>query len=397
MSRRNKIKKAQGQLRRGQLITTFGPGSMMDLPEYSVIIGGLDEWKGVEEEIVELRLLEKLREVHDVADLKLFAPPASHTDPSLPPTNITAWQFPEWYVTQDVEVSGSGRDKVRSRKLVNADALEKRKFNDGGVKKSVVPIRFVRACKFGHIGEIDWYYFTHANSENKSCRRQLYLDELGNSVDLGDVRVRCGCGAHRPLMDAVGNEVRSLGRCDGARPWLGAYSAEKECPEWNKLLIRSASNAYFPQKMSVISLPARDERISKAVDSVWMFLEAVESEEEVKYERKKDRVNNALDGISNSEVWDEIQSRKGLVAESKKSVKQAELETLMSVEEEVGNDIPDGDFYAKALPPSEWSAGWMGGISRVVLVHRLREVVAQVGFTRFEPAATDIELSLIHI
>ena len=42
MSRRNKIKKAQGQLRRGQLITTFGPGSMMDLPEYSVIIGGLD-------------------------------------------------------------------------------------------------------------------------------------------------------------------------------------------------------------------------------------------------------------------------------------------------------------------------------------------------------------------
>ena len=30
-------------------------------------------------------------------------------------------------------------------------------------------------------------------------------------------------------------------------------------------------------------------------------------------------------------------------------------------------------------------------IERVVLVHRLREVVAQVGFTRFEAAAPDIE------
>src|SRR5262245_44918619 len=33
----------------------------------------------------------------------------------------------------------------------------------------------------------------------------------------------------------------------------------------------------------------------------------------------------------------------------------------------------------------------MAKISRVVLVHRLREVVAQVGFTRFEAAGPDIE------
>lgn len=33
----------------------------------------------------------------------------------------------------------------------------------------------------------------------------------------------------------------------------------------------------------------------------------------------------------------------------------------------------------------------MKDIERVVLVHRLREVIAQVGFTRFEPASPDIE------
>jgi hypothetical protein len=33
----------------------------------------------------------------------------------------------------------------------------------------------------------------------------------------------------------------------------------------------------------------------------------------------------------------------------------------------------------------------MQAVERVVLVHRLREVVAQVGFTRFEAAAPDIQ------
>ena len=34
---------------------------------------------------------------------------------------------------------------------------------------------------------------------------------------------------------------------------------------------------------------------------------------------------------------------------------------------------------------------WMKAIEGIVLVHRLREVVAQVGFTRFEAAGPDIE------
>jgi hypothetical protein len=31
-------KKASGEMRQSQLVTTFGPGSMVDLPNYSVLI-----------------------------------------------------------------------------------------------------------------------------------------------------------------------------------------------------------------------------------------------------------------------------------------------------------------------------------------------------------------------
>ncbi len=49
-----------GQVRQSQVITTFGPGSMIDLPNYSVIVGGLETWEGVRDEIHEPRLVEKL-------------------------------------------------------------------------------------------------------------------------------------------------------------------------------------------------------------------------------------------------------------------------------------------------------------------------------------------------
>ena len=35
---------ARQQLRSNQLITTFGPGAMVDLPYQSIIIGGLEHW-----------------------------------------------------------------------------------------------------------------------------------------------------------------------------------------------------------------------------------------------------------------------------------------------------------------------------------------------------------------
>ena len=55
--------------------------------------------------------------------------------------------------------------------------------------------------------------------------------------------------------------------CDGARPWLGPYIRKNLASELNRLLVRPASNAYFPQVMSVISLPDRNESLEKAVNA----------------------------------------------------------------------------------------------------------------------------------
>ncbi len=100
----------------------------------------------------------------------------------------------------------------------------------------------------------------------------------------------------------------------------------------------------------------------------------------------------ALEGFTDEEVLQEIEVRKGTGNEAPvQTVKQAEFEVLTATKEEVGSDTPDGDFYARCLPRACWDKPWMASVERVVLVHRLREVVAQLGFTRFEAITPDVE------
>jgi hypothetical protein len=335
-------------------------------------------------------LIEKLKRLLNIPALKLFSPPPDNEDPTAPRTGITAWQFPEWFITQDVE-KGSRGGITRSRFLVHRKALSKGKYIDNDKKKHpVVPVRFVRACRKGHIGDIDWYWFVHRGQSN--CRRQLWIDERGTTGDLGEIVIRCECGLERRLNDAT--IPGTLGNCDGARPWLGRDSREACEEEKNRLLVRHASNAYFPQIMSVISLPDRNESLEKAVNQVWEnFLQYVDTLDELKKERqKKPPVKAALEGFTDDEVFQEVEVRKGTSNEAPiKSVKQAEFEVLTATKEEVGQDTPDGDFFARALPKSAWDKPWMSSVERVVLVHRLREVVAQLGFTRFEAITPDVE------
>lgn len=377
-----------GQLRQSQVVTTFGPGAMLDLPNHSVLVAGLDYWSRSGDEIVEARLVAKLQALLGVPALKLYAPPPDQEDPNAPQTGINVWQFPEWFITQDI-AGGDATGNIRSRMLIHRKALYRGKYVDQDRKKrSVVPVRFVRACRCGHIGDIDWRDFVHA--AHTECMRPLWIDERGTSGDLSEVFVRCECGAERNMIQAMQLQNRALGPCDGSRPWLGPFTHE-QCGEPSRLLIRTASNAYFPQLMSVISLPERDDTVKQAVDAAWEFVEAVEDIEQLRYERKKARVKAVLEGLSDDEVFAEIQTRRGGIALEPKSVKQAELETLVASKEELGNDKPDGNFFARTLPAARWNKPWMRDIERIVLVHRLREVVAQVGFTRFEAASPDIE------
>ncbi|UKO98351.1 DUF1998 domain-containing protein [Nostoc sp. UHCC 0870] len=391
-----------GQVRQSQILSTFGPGAMVDLPEHSVLIAGLNHWRGERRRIFEDRLATRVAEILEVNNIKLYAPPVDEQDPKAPRTGINAFMFPTWFLAQVKETWYDTKTKktFRTRPLLPWGNLVSGKYLSAEKKSiPVVPVRFVQACVKGHISDIDWYRFAHNDAENK-CRGQLWLDEGGSGNDFAEIYVRCeACKKRRPLADATVRNGKVLGPCQGHRPWLGSFAQEPYCirestglPEYNRLLVRSASNAYFSQILSVISLPDLDEGLRNAVNLVYEdFLQYAESVSDVKKERKKQKVAVALEQFSDEAVWEEVQRRQSGQGKPHKSIKQVEIETLLSSSLEVGEDVPDKDFYGRSRSLDNLQPAFASCIERIVLVHRLREVIAQVGFTRFEAEMPDID------
>lgn len=377
------------QLRASQVITTYGPGAMVDLPDDAVLIAGLDTWRYHRSKplptIMEPRLIGKLESLLGVGGLTLRKPPAAVEEKGFTP-DVGAFYFPEWVISQRQVVTPQ---KHRARRLVNRKDLEKGRFlEDDGKRYSVVPVRFVRACLRGHIGDIDWRAFVHG--QDNPCAREMFLEERGTTGDLDSIWIRCACGLERSMSQAARMDLQALGRCNGARPWLGPGTREG-CGQPNRLLIRSASNAYFPQLLSVISIPDSHEAVDQVVKTLWeSHLSAVESEAELTFVLKMPAVKQQLEEFAPQQIMAAIDRVRGTAVDDR-PVKEVEFEALAESKEELGSDVPEGDFFARALPRQKWDAPWMSAIERVVLVHRLREVVAQVGFTRFEAAGPDIQ------
>ncbi len=376
--------RAHAQIRRSQAITTWGPGALIDLPRHSGIVGGLETWPKVDvlDEIADPRLTRKISLLTSVPAPRLYAPPAASTAPGEPARGIGVWRFPEWMLVQE-DAAGDGNE--RSRRLVHRKSLhEKGKFEG----RQVVPTRFVRACPRGHVSDLDWHWFVHGSED--ACKRQLRLDERGTGGDLADLVVRCECGKRRRMAEAAELDMKPLGSCWGARPWLGSGSQE-QCGLPSRLLIRTAANAYFPQVMSALSLPEHGTQIEEAVRSLWDDLQIVETSADLGVMQKKPKVATKLAGHSEREILDAINRLKHGDSDEQ-PVKLVELDALLAAPVGYGDDVPiDPDFHARRLPKATWHAGSLTEpIAAVVQLHRLREVLALLGFTRFDAITPDI-------
>jgi hypothetical protein len=392
------------QLRSSQLITTFGTGSMVDLPDASVIIGGPDHWTYREDEITDhlireerlsKRIAQYLNELfgYNLQEVDLMLPPRMRSSLQYQGKNpeVTAWKFPEWYVVQKIEQTPVGK----RRRLVSKHLLEKGKYRDqNGKRLDVVPIRFVRACDKGHVDDIDWLAYVHGVPDRNCPRAQggLFLIEQGSSGALSDIIVACDCGRKRSL--ALARKDKSLlGYCNGRRPWLGPLSKEA-CSNQSKLLVRSASNAYFPQLYSVISIPEGSTGLQAVLRRFESDLAAVTSIEMLAMARKfNSSLDKSLGDYGDQEVFDLLSKLRDKTPDQPLPTKLLEFSAFVGPTNQLADDHVEGDFLIRHLDDEFWKNDPLlsSCLDKVVLVDRLREVVAQVGFTRFESRGTTLD------
>ncbi|MBX3270383.1 MAG: DUF1998 domain-containing protein [Sandaracinaceae bacterium] len=377
-------------MRRSQVITTYGPGAMVDLVDNAVLVGGLDFWsydkKKASTHIAEPRLRELLGERFKgigrelSIDKPFRAPPLCDDREPTRYAGIQVLEFPQWFVCQNPEC----RALVRKH-----DGLEHKRgryWHACGGKRAFecVPVRFLGACRRGHVQEWPWISWAHLG--RPMCAAASLRLEEGASGDFAEVRVVCACGASQSLATAAARRVEM--HCDGHRPWLGVEGRE-ECDEMLRLLVRTASNSYFAQVMSALSIPEPARRLDDAIAEQWSTLK-VATAESLPVFRTIPHIQVALGDASDADVLAAIRAKQEGRTAARDPLRTAEFKQLVSQPREQTGELPppDAKFFAReanvigALAP---------GLRRVVVAPKLREVRVQIGFTRLEPATPNLQ------
>jgi hypothetical protein len=386
---KQKVSKPDGEIRRSQALTTYGPGAMIDLIDQAVLVGGLDFWrydpsKGrtvIHEARLRDAIAERFRKAGRVlsSDQAFLEPPAGDAKQPSRNIGIDVLEMPQWFVCQNPEC----RALIRS----NALELKRGRYRHQCSSKKVsecVPVRFVAACRRGHLEEFSWISYAHRNSGRCDAPSLRLLE--GATGDFSEIHVVCACGASESLSTALVPD--SLPPCRGERPWLGREGRE-ECSERLRMLVRTASNAYFSQIESALSVPERGRELADKVSQVWDVLQAATAETIATF-RTIPKVKAALDGHDDSEVLAAIRARKERTPVARERLRTAEFNQLVSQPFEKPGELPPAGslFHARRwrpdgeLPP---------GIAGIVLAHSLREVRVQVGFTRLEAPTPNLQ------
>lgn len=395
----NNRKEHVGDLRPSQLLYTYGVGSIVDLPDFSVLVMGLDDWPATDDAmrtIVEDRLLAAVRSLPKLAQVAKFkAPPIDATsgqawDPGadVALVGVPVATFPRWMVCPACRLLASidsglfqlKSDRWRGTRRYVHETCNKAKA------PPVVPARFLIACEDGHLDDFPWSEFVHG-ADGPCALPILRLYEQGPSGEARDLVVRCdACDKERRLAEAFGRQNRRLlPTCLGRHPHLRDYDA-KGCERTVHPLVLGASNLWFPLVLSSIAIPGGTERLDQLVSERWAALNAVTSLEVLAAFRMVGYLSD-FSRYSDAEVWAAIQRRRQ-TADIDERVEDLRLpEWRVFTANQGAPNTPD--FRLRSVPAP---AAYATLLERIVLVERMREVKTLTGFTRIDAPGEGLEV-----
>jgi hypothetical protein len=252
-----------------------------------------------------------------------------------------------------------------------------------GKSPTVVPARFVVACEHGHLDDFPWVEFVHRDTA--ICDAPfLRLSEYGPSGEARDLEAWCEtCKARRRLADAFGRENRDkLPLCRGRRPHLRDHDPVG-CPDnlHMRALALGASNIWFPAVLSTVAIPEATSKLDLLVEENWALLNNATSYEILEAFYNIGQLG-AFAAYSASEVWEAVQRKRARTQAGETDETRIDLRTpewlVFSQPDPSRNS---SDFRLRLVPSPD---RYRDMIPQIVLVERLREVRALMGFTRID-------------
>jgi len=375
-----------GSIRPSQAIHSYGVGSLIDLPNLSVVVGGLDRWDATRQDVVtEDRLLEAVRgrvgrQVEVLRTLPVAAETSSNPYDEWARVGVPVTLFPRWmrctFCNRMFPVGSGALRLDHNPHRVDQACYRHKNCDQARRPPPTVPARFVAGCSAGHLDDFPWVRFAHEG--RPSCANPiLRVNDVGTGGRATDLLVTClTCGSKSTLAKAFGPAAKGLmPQCRGRHPHLG--QATEPCPEQLRTLVLGASNMWFSASVSVLSLPVDGGSLNQVVYDAWAKLNDLQSEREVDLAFKFDReLRETFAGISRGDVLAAIQARRdGGPPPIEPDVRGPEWDALTVGSQ--GRTSPH--FEAEPIDPPPAHRATVAGVT---LAHRLRVVSALHGFTR---------------
>ncbi|MFA1553933.1 DrmB family protein [Actinomadura chokoriensis] len=353
-------------MRRAQLITTYGVGSIVAVESESFMVAGIDRWPdlGSTEGLIKEPLLErKLR----VDGFRL--PPAFDRDGY---GDVPVVRFPQYQSCP----SCNRLDKARAFGVSRGPAKCK------SCERDLVPSRFVMCCPKGHIDDFPYYNWVHQSNRGRHVdRHAMRIESTGRSAALRDIVISCDCGARMTLEGALGRyALKGITSCTGLHPWLDGTITEA-CEEDPRAMQRGASGVWFSDVVSAISIPPWSEPLQSLISRHWEILAHLEGatlRKVIETTRIGRRTSFTTDDIVLA-VEKRQQQERGLQDDSAVDIRAEEYKALNRTVEE----STDKQKFV-CVPAIEEELDPTLAIDKVMKVKRLREVRVLKSFTRLE-------------
>ena len=394
---KNKYKNA-GELRRSQAITTFGCGSIVDLPRLSGIMAGIDSWH--------VQLLPDDAKIHEYNLEKMlgkdfFYQVSSPETQSGRTFGVIAYRFPVWYYCPEchrLDIYYHIKRSTNSNVSENNSDLYCNKCSTGKNRVKLIPSRFVIACLNGHIDDFPYIWWVHRR-RGICDNPQLFLEYKGSTGGLDSIHVSCLCGAHSTMAGCMSFDSLKGLHCNGSMPWLGInpdkkgwYKDPETCNAGLRVLQRSANNVYYPVNQNALTIPSWSAKIQSELSvREALFIDIFEGDD-------KDEIIESLKRHfrRNSDKYSCDEDSFIKEAFSKYACEESDEVTEKTLRNDeykafCGKDVDEDNVAFKTeskIVPEDFT----GLISQIKLVKKLREVMVLQGFRRILPAAeTDLE------
>jgi len=407
--KKKKILKKQF-LRRSSAIAPFGVGAMSNFPDSEVLMAASTRLWSMPLRKDALRaglILRDERLEHRLRVSYFRIPPSEGRDlpganigeeESSPQPKLPFFRFPQWHYCVKCGHMKRLSLTVGSREYRKSAG----RCTKEGCRGNLLQSRFVVVCDNGHIDDFPYAKWVHRGGDSSACNSGYRMFNASNSGTFNGAIIQCNsCNAQRPIAGALSREegLSSINvSCAGKRPWEGDDSSGGvACSCKPHVLNRAASNVYFPVTVSSLYLPsantaiqidseARD--ISALLDEFWDAIVAMGTVDHgiLKALCPTRGVSNITRAIEMAECRQGIFKAEGASDDAPLSEETYRSHEYYALSSGVTNVESNELSLTKVPVEGRYKLFVSDHFEEIVLVNKLRETRALVGFTRHLPS-----------